>query len=274
MRLIKISAAFAVAALCLAATGCTGKTEKGSEPERQEALTFDTLSYETTRSDSPQPLDFTLSAEIALPEGRAAESLRTAVISDLLGKQFTGVTPRSLLQAYADTIRSEMTLPETEEFAEDIQLRYEENLKGEVTFAADSFLCYRRTLYIYQGGAHGLQTVQHFSYRLPDGAQLHEEDIFDPAALDRLTLLLREEADKLRNDTILPREQNEFFNNGNIVPNGNFYITDSGITYQYNPYDIAPYSFGATEIHLPADKILPLLNRHSPVFSFFFSQRR
>ena len=267
-------AALSVALLSLAAllSGCAGGSRQDST-NQPAALSFDTLTY--SRIDTADAsLRFSLIAEMALPEDYGTEALRNNIISDVLGRQFTGKADRRLLENYADTIRAEMTIPEIEDFAGTVQMRYEEKLHGSVTFAADSFLCYSRTLYIYQGGAHGLQTVQHFTYRLPDGTPLHEDDVFDPAAKDRLTELLVSEADRLRNDTILPREKNEYFNDRNIVPNGNFHITDSGIVYQYNPYDIAPYSFGAVEIMLPADKVMPLLNRQSPVFGFFFGKRR
>jgi hypothetical protein len=36
----------------------------------------------------------------------------------------------------------------------------------------------------------------------------------------------------------------------NIVPNGNFYITHESINYVFNPYDIAPYAVGQTEIDI------------------------
>ena len=33
-----------------------------------------------------------------------------------------------------------------------------------------------------------------------------------------------------------------------LIPNGNFAITEDGIFYQFNPYDIAPYAVGSTRL--------------------------
>ena len=44
-----------------------------------------------------------------------------------------------------------------------------------------------------------------------------------------------------------------------VVPNENFYVTDEGITYVYNPYEIAPYAMGCIQISLSWDSIRHLL---------------
>ena len=36
-----------------------------------------------------------------------------------------------------------------------------------------------------------------------------------------------------------------------IEPNGNFSISDKGVTYIYNHYEIAPYSMGIIRITIP-----------------------
>jgi hypothetical protein len=50
-----------------------------------------------------------------------------------------------------------------------------------------------------------------------------------------------------------------------VDPNDNFFITGGGIGFFYNPYEIAPYSSGSTEIFLPWEEILPLLKKESAV---------
>jgi hypothetical protein len=48
-----------------------------------------------------------------------------------------------------------------------------------------------------------------------------------------------------------------------IKPNGNFYITDESINYVFNPYEIAPYYMGQTEVSLPFSMIKGLLKPNS-----------
>ena len=48
-----------------------------------------------------------------------------------------------------------------------------------------------------------------------------------------------------------------------IKPNGNFYITDESINYVFNPYEIAPYYMGQTEVTIPFSRIKDLLKPNS-----------
>ena len=45
----------------------------------------------------------------------------------------------------------------------------------------------------------------------------------------------------------------------NIRPNGNFTISDSGVTYIYNQYEIGPYVMGTIKVTVPWDELEDLL---------------
>ena len=51
----------------------------------------------------------------------------------------------------------------------------------------------------------------------------------------------------------------------NIIADDNFMISDKGITWLFNPYDIAPYSTGTTRITLPYRAIVGYLVADSPL---------
>ena len=42
-------------------------------------------------------------------------------------------------------------------------------------------------------------------------------------------------------------------------PNGNFSVGKEGITWYFNPYDIAPYALGVIDVTLSWDQLKPLL---------------
>jgi hypothetical protein len=46
-----------------------------------------------------------------------------------------------------------------------------------------------------------------------------------------------------------------------IKPNENFYVTGEGVGFVYNHYEIAPYSFGATDIFLTKEGLKEILNQ-------------
>ena len=55
----------------------------------------------------------------------------------------------------------------------------------------------------------------------------------------------------------------------NIVATDNFYAGKNGITWLYNPYDIAPYYLGQTRITLPYSVLRPYLLPECPVKRIF-----
>ncbi len=44
-----------------------------------------------------------------------------------------------------------------------------------------------------------------------------------------------------------------------IAPNGNFYITNKGVTYLYGRYEIGPYVIGLTRVTVPWAEIVDLV---------------
>jgi hypothetical protein len=64
--------------------------------------------------------------------------------------------------------------------------------------------------------------------------------------------------------------EEQMINNGyffamNIVPNHNFNVTENGISYVFNPDEIAVYSMGQTEVLIPFNKLKSCLKKDSPI---------
>jgi hypothetical protein len=58
-----------------------------------------------------------------------------------------------------------------------------------------------------------------------------------------------------------------FFSPREIDLTENFYIDARGVTWQYNPYDIAPYSLGVITVTLTWDQLYPYLLEESPLIA-------
>ena len=126
---------------------------------------------------------------------------------------------------------------------------FETNIKGKILFCDSNVLSYQRELYTYAGGAHGMTTKINYVFDIKTGRILTEEDIFGKGFERKTTKQLIDKANILRAEGQLPAED-EFYNNWNIVPNGNFALTDSSVIYTFNPYEIAPYCYGIINIEL------------------------
>jgi hypothetical protein len=60
-------------------------------------------------------------------------------------------------------------------------------------------------------------------------------------------------------------EKGQFTAPNEIVATDNFYVNEEGITWTYDPYEIAPYSVGVVQITLSWDEVLPFLMDDSSI---------
>jgi hypothetical protein len=65
-----------------------------------------------------------------------------------------------------------------------------------------------------------------------------------------------------------PQELEQNYWVDDIKPNNNFYLNSEGITFVYNPYDIAAYVVGQTEVFISYSEIEAILAPESPVKRF------
>lgn len=120
-------------------------------------------------------------------------------------------------------------------------------------------LCFSILNYAFTGGAHGLETLEYLNINLRTGSILKLGDILAEGRKGELGLLLTR---KLKHMNQMPGSgkltENGYFVD-EIQPNENFYLTPEGIGFLYNHYDIAPYSFGSTDIFLTADEVKDII---------------
>lgn len=107
----------------------------------------------------------------------------------------------------------------------------------------------------YQGGAHGMYGETHRVFDLATGEQVQESDFLREGAdedEDLAELLYGKLMAGLDEE-----EEDALF--GIPGPNENFSVSDEGVTWHYNPYEIAPYAFGVLEATLTWEELKPFL---------------
>jgi len=113
--------------------------------------------------------------------------------------------------------------------------------------------------YAFTGGAHGLETQDFFSIDLLTGKIIHLEDILKPDQENELNNLL---TNKLRQMIGISGTQ-KLTESGYFVEkvkaNENFYLTGNGLGFFFNHYELAPYSFGFTDIFLTFNELEGLI---------------
>jgi hypothetical protein len=113
----------------------------------------------------------------------------------------------------------------------------------------------------YLGGAHGMETVHYVNLDPVTGARKLLTDVLEEAARPDAIALAEARFREVRGiaEGTTLKDAGFTFENDTFVLSDNFALRDDGLAFYYNPYDVAPYAMGATEIVLTPDEIRPLL---------------
>lgn len=143
---------------------------------------------------------------------------------------------------------------------------YYMNLENKVLHQNDSLLSYAIEYSDYTGGAHGSYRVTYTNIDLKELITISEEDIFVPNYQQRLAeiivnRLMIQNNVSTRDDLI----EIGFFNVDEIFPNNNFWISDEGLHYAFNQYEIAPYVMGVIEVNIPFEDLKDILKKENGI---------
>jgi hypothetical protein len=107
----------------------------------------------------------------------------------------------------------------------------------------------------YTGGAHGMYSVVADVYDLTTGEIISEDDLFAKGFQPGVTKLLAAALETYLADNDDDPEM--LFSAPE--PNGNFSVSDTHVTWIYNPYEIAPYAMGSIELSVSWNDLKPYL---------------
>lgn len=159
------------------------------------------------------------------------------------------------LSAYADEF-----IQQWQNEAGGVTGNWEEQTDVEVILNREMVFTTRKSTYRYLGGAHGLGTEKYTSYGT-DGYELVLEQIVFPEKITELTQIAER----------IFRQQYGIAPHGNLEDAGftfdhnqfdlsnNFGLSEDGLVFHYNPYEIAAYAMGPTTLVLPYHEIRHLL---------------
>ncbi len=248
---------------------CSQKTIKTEEKDliKKYYLTSDTLKGALS-------VNIEVEIPVAFMDSNVLRKVRSTIISNLFGQEYVQVTNDSLLKFFytelqADYKQNNEPLINVMDSSNNYSFNNEHTLSGFSLLSDKKIYVYGIERYVDMGGAHGLETRNYYNFDLKTGLLITEKDLFKPNYQLELAELIKKrivEDSKDNNDTepILSIEDTDFWSDS-IKPNGNFYITDEGINYVFNPYEIAPYYMGQTEVTLPYNRIKNLLISNSIV---------
>ncbi len=138
---------------------------------------------------------------------------------------------------------------------------------GEVKLNKANILAVDFTEYAFTGGAHPNTFVSFKNFNLLTGDELVLNDIITSEKQEETRRIAETEFRKIKN--LKPDEDlgiaGFWFEENKFSLNDNFLITESGLLFYYNNYEITAYAFGPTELMLPYSKIKNFLSDNSTV---------
>ena len=246
---------------------CVSGPESDTVPELQ-TLTFEMMTKKKTVDDCVAGaegcayirLDYPFIVEA--PIGTAVEAVGQTVQAFLLRpleEDEAGTTVTALMDQFTfDFMSFKKEFPDSAQF-------WFLGRKALVHYNAADVVSLSFTERSYMGGAHGIESI-HFANLDPrSGAAITLADLLEPGSEDKLESIIEARFRAVREieEGVSLADAGFTFENGEFELPDNFAIGEDALTFYYNPYEIAPYSMGATELVIPFEAIAELLERKS-----------
>ena len=143
------------------------------------------------------------------------------------------------------------------------ELPYQFDLTGTILLNRPNIMTLAILTNAYTGGAHGMSHTEYLVFNTESGRLLKLNDIFVRGFESRLNTLIDARFRRMKGLSKTDRldgEKGTLFKNV-IQLNQNFALTDKGVNFFYNEYEIAAYCFGPTIVNLSYSELASILKR-------------
>jgi hypothetical protein len=232
-----------------------------------ENISIDTVAYSYVNIDRFISVETdTTKINIRFPLLQGAplkDSVQKAILDGVVGSDSLSKS----LEDYANNFIADYQSYLKDEFSN--HFPWEMDIDISVATNTANHFCIVANEYEYMGGAHPNGYVIYSNFDRATGSIVGLGSIFENGTKEKLTVI----AEKLfreqqQVDDSLSLADAGFFTlveegeEGRFFLNQNFLIEKDGIRFYYNKYEIAPYVVGPSEVFIPWQKILHLLNKN------------
>ncbi len=248
--------------LLLMIASCKGGDEYNLEFETVVADKTVVLSND---ENSPTCIVHLKMEEATEADGHRGELINSTVMKRLLDREETTMKlaaeayANSYTESYKNTLlplynqdRADTTKRAWYQYHYIINCSTQKGSKGTIVYLA--------IIDYYEGGAHGINQLITLNFEAKTGRQLTLSDIFAPGYEQPLkNILLKALKAKTGCSTLNALHEKGYLYSMDIFPSENFILGEETITFVYNPYEIAPYAVGNTELIIPFDDVEDIL---------------
>lgn len=126
---------------------------------------------------------------------------------------------------------------------------------AEITYESTNLISFRIDSESFTGGAHPNSSTSFFIIDVKSGRELSTADIISDTTSFKKLLELEFRKQKEMIDGQSFADRGFYINDGDFLLNDNIGITDESVLVHFNPYEIAPYSEGATTLEVSKDSM-------------------
>ncbi|WP_316789454.1 DUF3298 and DUF4163 domain-containing protein [Pedobacter frigoris] len=240
----------------------TGLTDSSMvAPPNSGAFKYDSVKVYSAPPVSPdKKVTDTSKAVISYPVFEN-ESVNNFVLQKIIGTADEG-KKYSSYKAYADDFikgfddfrKSEKDYPQT----------WFLDINTKVIRQSADYLGLQITYVNYSGGAHPNSVYTYLNYDTKTAKEILLDSLILPGSMDKLTSIAEQifrKNEKLSATASL--KDGYFFENDKFKLNNNFTITDEGLKFLYNPYEIKAYVYGTTELLIPFSELKAIAKPNS-----------
>lgn len=270
--------------ICAALASLTACNLATSGQSNGDVVSFDVIKVDTVcplfkNIDKPA---CHLTMEMEVPVSETSE-----VVSKNLQKSIIALSMNEDLQSKSNSDMHKMTqvfvhdylinyLSEgksaLEDYDEDLRsaeewMSYEERVFGKAIYNSNGLISYQVNVYSYTGGAHGNSSLRNMVFDGVQCYQLHLGDVLiDSATDDVAAMMTKNLSEQFEGKSIEELcSDGTLFQQFSMSPTENFYVDDKGMTWTFDPYEIAPYATGIITISLTWEQLYPYVVSDSPV---------
>ena len=257
--------------LCLGSYGCTSTGGKGTADSTSlqtlwsNPAQWDSIDISETYFDFPQTkTGSSVDVTIHFLYPKTDTTLQQLFCKTFFGEDYARLLPSEAMKRYIEEVKSEYLFgADSLGFTPDelATMKSELSLENKIFYSDSLVLSIQKNLYTYSAGAaHGLHGTGYYNIDLQGKGILSEGDLFVDGYSTELTKIIQSHLLKTYDKkTAQELEQSEGIYVSDLTPNDNFAIGAKGLTYCYNPYEIAPYAMGIIEIFIPYEALTNIL---------------
>lgn len=250
----------ALFALCMASC-----TNKGVNADNDEALKTDTVVFKQDNKE----ISVNIKAEFPIKGNQLLTNSIAEYISEQLGGTYMGTLSNGdSIVNYYGTIQQDSIKRTRQEFGETNSIQYTYNCEIKKEVETKQFVTYTTYSDVFLGGAHGSHFLQGATFRKSDGRKFGfdmlrntDSEAFHALIKEGLMDYFNQQGTEHITTDAQLKEMLMTDNDVNYLPLPVTapYLTEQGVTFIYQSYEIACYAAGMPTFTIPYDKIKPFL---------------